>query len=62
MPASLWPSFVFTAELRSTHIVSVLLGGDVRLFANLHDQRYSLECIRVVESDGVTHFRYRVLY
>ena len=41
------------------NLVPVLLGDGVRLFANLEDQ-VDLECTRVVESDGVTHLRYRV--
>jgi dihydrofolate reductase len=40
------------------NLVPVLLGGGVRLFA---DDRVALECTRVVESDGVTHLRYRVV-
>ncbi len=43
------------------NIVPVLLGGGVHLFANLDDRRFELECTRVVESDGVTHVRYRVV-
>ncbi len=43
------------------NLVPVLLGGGVSLFANLHERRFELECTRVVESDGVTHLRYRVL-
>ncbi len=43
------------------NIVPVLLGGGVRLFANLEGHPFDLECTRVVESDGVTHLRYRVL-
>jgi len=42
-------------------LVPVLLGGDVRLFANLEGRRFDLECTRVVRSDGVTHLRYRVV-
>ncbi len=43
------------------NLVPVLLGGGVRLFANLEDHQLNLECTRVVESDGVTHLRYRVV-
>jgi len=43
------------------NLVPVLLGAGVRLFANLEDHQLDLECIRVVESDGVTHLRYRVV-
>ena len=43
------------------NLVPVLLGGGVHLFANLEGHRLDLECTRVVESDGVTHLRYRVV-
>jgi dihydrofolate reductase len=43
------------------NVVPVLLGGGVSLFAHLEGRRYDLECTRVVESDGVTHLRFRVL-
>ncbi len=43
------------------NVVPVLLGGGVRLFANLEGHKLDLECTRVVESDGVTHLRYRVV-
>lgn len=43
------------------NLVPVLLGGGVRLFADLEDHQFDLECTRVVESDDVTHLRYRVL-
>jgi dihydrofolate reductase len=42
-------------------LVPVLLGDGVRLLANLEDHKPALECTRVVEADGVTHLRYRVL-
>ena len=41
-------------------LVPVLLGGGVPLFANLGSRQFALACTRVVESDGVTHLRYRV--
>jgi dihydrofolate reductase len=41
-------------------LVPVLLGDGVRLFENLDDRQFDLECTRMVESDGVTHLRYRV--
>jgi len=41
-------------------VVPVLLAGGVSLFDGL-DDHYELECTRVVESDGVTHVRYRTL-
>jgi dihydrofolate reductase len=43
------------------HLVPMLLGEGVRLFDNLEGHRFDLECTRVVESDGVTHLRYRVV-
>jgi dihydrofolate reductase len=43
------------------NLVPVLLGGGVRLFANLGDRQFDLDCTRLVESDGVTHLRYRVV-
>jgi dihydrofolate reductase len=42
------------------HLVPVLLGGGVPLFADLGEQ-VELECTRVIESPAVTHLRYRVL-
>jgi dihydrofolate reductase len=51
------------ARLDEIHIdlVPVLLGGGVRLFDNLEGVQFSLQCTRVIESDRVTHLRYRVL-
>jgi len=43
------------------NLVPVLLGDGVRLFANLSDHHFLLECTRVVASTGVTHLRYRVV-
>jgi dihydrofolate reductase len=43
------------------NLVPVLLGDGVRLFANLEDRQFDLECTRVVQSDGVTHLSYRVV-
>jgi dihydrofolate reductase len=43
------------------NLVPVLLGDGVRLFAGLEHRQFDLECTRVVESDGVTHLRYRVV-
>ena len=43
------------------NLVPVILCGGVRFFANLGDRQFKLECTRVVESDGVTHLRYRVV-
>ncbi len=42
-------------------LVPVILGGGVRLLANLAGHQLDLECTRVVQSDGVTHLRYRVI-
>jgi dihydrofolate reductase len=43
------------------NVVPYLLGAGVRLFDNLGPDPIELEQIRVVESVGVTHLRYRVL-
>jgi dihydrofolate reductase len=44
------------------HLVAVLLGDGVRLFENhLGLDRQKLECTRMLESDAVTHLRYRVV-
>jgi dihydrofolate reductase len=44
------------------HLVPVLLGDGVRLFENhLGLDRQKLECTRMLESDAVTHLRYRVV-
>jgi dihydrofolate reductase len=42
------------------HVVPVLLGGGVRLFAD-GAETVGLESTRVIESPSVTHLRYRVL-
>jgi dihydrofolate reductase len=42
-------------------LVPVLLGGGVRLFANLDDHQFQLGPTRVVKSDGIAHLSYRVL-
>jgi dihydrofolate reductase len=42
-------------------VVPLLLGSGVRLFDHLGAQPVQLEQVRVIESDGVTHLRYRVL-
>jgi dihydrofolate reductase len=42
-------------------IVPVLLGGGVRLFDDLGADPIALQQTRVIESEGVTHLRYRVL-
>ena len=41
------------------HVVSVLLGGGLRLFDNLATTR--LERTRMIESPGVTHLQFRVV-
>jgi dihydrofolate reductase len=43
------------------HLVPVLLGAGVRLFDHLGSDNVELETIRVVDSPGVTHLRFRVL-
>jgi dihydrofolate reductase len=42
-------------------VVPLLLGGGVRLFDHLGGGPLQLEQTRVVESEGVTHLRYRVV-
>lgn len=55
--------FLCAGMLDEIHIdlVPVVLGEGVRLFDHLEGRRFDLECTRVVESDGVTHLRYRVV-
>lgn len=43
------------------HLVSVLLGGGVRLFDNLAEVPVRLERTRVLASEGITHLQYRVV-
>jgi dihydrofolate reductase len=43
------------------HLVPVLLGGGVRLFDHLGAESVQLETLRVVDSPGVTHLRFRVV-
>jgi dihydrofolate reductase len=43
------------------HLVPVLLGRGVPLFANLEPKQVGLECTRVIEAPDVTHLRYRVV-
>jgi dihydrofolate reductase len=42
-------------------LVPVVMSGGISLFAHLQGHEPRLECTRVVESDGVTHLRYRVV-
>lgn len=44
------------------NIVPYLLGGGVRLLDHIGSHPVELEQDRVIESDGVTHLRYRVLH
>lgn len=43
-------------------VVPLLLGAGVRLFDDLGPDPIELEQLRVIESDGVTHLRYRVVH
>jgi hypothetical protein len=43
------------------HLVPVLLGAGVRLFDHLGSDNVELETIRIVDSPGVTHLRFRVV-
>jgi dihydrofolate reductase len=43
------------------HLVPILLGDGTSLFGQLGLQLRELERVRVLEGDGVTHLRYRVL-
>ena len=43
------------------HLVPVLLGQGRRLFDNLSPEHIELERTRILEGDGVTHMRYRVV-
>ena len=43
------------------HLVPVLFGAGVRLFDHLGTEKIELEALRVVDSPGVTHLRYRVV-
>jgi len=43
------------------HLVPVLLGAGVRCFDHLGSENIELETIRVVDSPGVTHLRFRVV-
>jgi dihydrofolate reductase len=43
------------------HLVPVLLGAGVRLFDHFGSENIELETVRVVDSPGVTHLRFRVV-
>jgi len=43
-------------------VAPLLLGGGVRLLDHLGPEPIVLEQLRVIESDGVTHLRYRVVH
>lgn len=43
------------------HVAPVLLGKGVRLFDHIGDESVRLEKLDVVDSQGVTHIKYRVL-
>jgi dihydrofolate reductase len=42
------------------HVVPVLLGDGTRLFDNTDGRQTAYECIRVVNSPSVSHFKYRL--
>ena len=42
------------------HVVPLLLGGGARLFDNTEGKQTAYECVRVVNSPSVTHYRYRL--
>ena len=42
-------------------IAPVILGGGIRLLDHLGPDPITLEQTRAIESDGVTHIRYRVV-
>jgi dihydrofolate reductase len=44
------------------HLIPVILGGGVRLFAGLGPQRIHLEKIRTIDTPRATHLQYRVLH
>ena len=44
------------------NVVPLLLGSGVRLFDHLGPNSITLEQVRVIESEGVTHLRYRVVH
>src|SRR5262245_31062688 len=42
------------------HVVPVLLGGGARLFDNTGGRQIAYECVRVVNSPSVSHYKYRL--
>jgi dihydrofolate reductase len=43
------------------HVVPVLLGDGARLFNNTGGQQTGYECVRIVNSPLVSHYKYRLL-
>jgi dihydrofolate reductase len=41
------------------HVVPMLLGGGARLFDNTDGRQTAFECVRVVNSPAVSHYKYR---
>jgi hypothetical protein len=41
------------------HVVLMLLGGGARLFDNMAGRQAAYECVRLVSSPAVTHYKYR---
>jgi dihydrofolate reductase len=41
------------------HVVPVLLGNGARLFDNTGGQQTGYECVRIVHSPSVSHYKYR---
>ena len=42
------------------HVVPLLLGSGARLFDNTDAAQTGYECVRVVTSPSVTHYKYRL--
>jgi dihydrofolate reductase len=43
------------------HVVPVLLGGGARLFDNMDGRQTAYECVRVVSSPSVSHYKFRLM-
>jgi dihydrofolate reductase len=41
------------------HVVPILLGDGARLFDNTDGQQTEYECVRIVNSSTVSHYKYR---